>query len=72
MLDYLQGRSHAFPGPTFNLAMESIPIRRTHLNDLLIEMRDRGLVLFDLPQRKRAQDTTKVKLTTASEVRASC
>lgn len=66
VLDFLQGRGHAFPGPMFNLAMESVPIRRTHLNNLLVEMRDRGLVRFELPPRKRvAQSNTKVTLPNA-------
>jgi three-Cys-motif partner protein len=53
IVDFLQGRAYAFPGPTFNIAMENVPIRRTHLNKLLMDIRERGVVRFDLPTRKR-------------------
>ena len=53
IIDFLQGRTHAFPGPMFNSAMEAVPIRRTQLNKLLLDMRERGVVRFDLPARKR-------------------
>lgn len=63
ILDFLQGRSHAFPGPMFNMAMEAVPIRRTQLNSLLMDMRKRGVVCFDLPARKRVpQPTTRISL----------
>ena len=61
IVDFLQGRSHAFPGPMLNIAMETVPIRRTQLNKLLIDMRQRGVVHFDLPPRKRVpQIDTKI------------
>lgn len=53
ILDFLKGRSQAFPGPMFNMAMERVPIRRPHLNQLLLDMRGRGVVRFDLPSPKR-------------------
>ena len=53
IIDFLQGRTHAFPGPMFNSAMEAVPIRRTQLNKLLLDIRERGVVRFDLPARKR-------------------
>ncbi|MDQ1902749.1 three-Cys-motif partner protein TcmP [Paracoccus sp. WLY502] len=63
LVDFLKRRTHASPGPMFNLAMESVPIRRTHLNNLLLEMRDRGVVQFDLPPRKRVpQIDTRIAL----------
>ena len=52
IIDFLQGRTHAFPGPMFNSAMEAVPIRRTQLNKLLLDMRERGVVRFDLPAGK--------------------
>jgi hypothetical protein len=63
IMDFLQGRSHAFPGPMFNIAMETVPIRRTQLNKLLIDMRERKVVHFDLPARKRVpQIDTQIAL----------
>lgn len=53
ILDFLQGRPHAMPGPVLNLAMENIAIRRPQLNELLVDMRARGIIRFDLPARKR-------------------
>jgi three-Cys-motif partner protein len=53
IVDFLQGRNRAFPGPIYNRAMEEVPIRRTHLNKLLMDMRERGIVSFDLPARKQ-------------------
>lgn len=53
IVDFLQGRTRAFPGPIYNRAMEEVPIRRTHLNKLLMDMRERGIVSFDLPARKQ-------------------
>ena len=57
IVDFLQGRAHAFPGPMFNIAMENVAIRRPQLNSLLMDMRDRGLVKFELPPRKRVPQT---------------
>jgi three-Cys-motif partner protein len=57
IVDFLQGRSHAFPGPMVNKAMEEVAIRRPHLNKLLMDMRDRGVVKFELPPRKRVPQT---------------
>ena len=69
ILDFLKGRSHAFPGPMINLAMESVPIRRTHLNNLLVEMRERNAIRFELPPRKRVpQDNTKIALASPGPV----
>ena len=63
VIDFLQGRAHAFPGPIYNLAMENIAIRRPQLNDLLVEMRERGVIRFELPARKRVpQVDTKLAL----------
>jgi three-Cys-motif partner protein len=63
IVNYLRGRAHAFPGPMFNLAMETVAIRRTQLNRLLLNMRDRGIVKFDLPRDKRVpQPNTMVSL----------
>lgn len=63
IIDFLKSRVHAFPGPMFNMAMERVPIRRPHLNQLLLEMRGRGVVRFDLPSPKRVpQDGTQVSL----------
>jgi three-Cys-motif partner protein len=60
IVDFLRGRTRAFPGPMFNQVMEEVPIRRTHLNKVLTDMRDRGVVRFDLPAKKRVPqfDTT--------------
>lgn len=67
ILDFLQGHAYAFPGPIFNVAMENVPIRRTQLNQLLMDMRDRGVVHFDLPARKRVpQDETRITLPTGT------
>lgn len=64
VIDFLRGRTFAFPGPIFNLAMEEVAIRRTQLNKLLIDMRERGVVHFDLPFPKRVpQPSTKISLT---------
>ena len=63
IIDFLQGRAHAFPGPLINVAMENVPIRRTQLNKLLIDMRERNVVGFDLPTRKRVpQIDTQIAL----------
>jgi three-Cys-motif partner protein len=63
IIDFLKGRAHAFPGPMFNMAMERVAIRRPHLNELLIDMRKRGLVRFDLKSPKRVpQDNTQISL----------
>jgi three-Cys-motif partner protein len=63
IIDCLRGRTHAFPGPMFNKAMELVPIRRTHLNQLLLDMRGRGIVRFDLiPPKRVPQDETEVRL----------
>ncbi|WP_306261013.1 three-Cys-motif partner protein TcmP [Pararhizobium sp. IMCC21322] len=62
--DFLRGRAHAFPGPLYNAVMESVPIRRTQLNVLILNMRERGVVRFDLPARKRVpQFNTRITLT---------
>lgn len=53
IVTYLQGHTSAVPGPMYNLAMEAVPIRRTHLHKVLLNMRDRGIVTFDLPARKQ-------------------
>jgi three-Cys-motif partner protein len=64
IIDFLKERPHAFPGPMFNMAMERVPIRRPHLNQLLIDMRGRGIVSFDLPSPKRVpQGDTLITLT---------
>lgn len=64
IVDFLQGRAYASPGPMFNMAMENVPIRRTQLNKLLVDMRKRGIVRFDLPPLKRvAQINTQIALT---------
>lgn len=69
ILDYLKGRSHAFAGRMINLAMESVPIRRTHLNDLLLEMRKQNAIWFELPPRKRVpQNNTKIVLASPGPV----
>lgn len=63
IVDFLQGRAHASPGPMFNIAMENVPIRRTQLNKLLVDMRKRGIVRFDLPPLKRVpQINTQIAL----------
>lgn len=63
IIDLLQGRAHAFPGPLFNMVMERVPIRRPQLNKLLIDMRVRGVVRFDLPHPKKVpQESTKISL----------
>jgi hypothetical protein len=65
ILDYLKLHNYAFPAPIFNVAMESVPIRRTQLNQLLMDMRDREVVHFDLPARKRVpQAETRIALPT--------
>ena len=47
----------------FNMAMERVPIRRPQLNQLLLDMRGRAVVRFDLPSPKRVpQDGTQVSL----------
>jgi len=47
----------------FNLAMEEVPIRRTHLNKVLTDMPDRGVVSFELPARKQVpQPDTAISL----------
>jgi len=63
IVGFLQGRTRAFPGPMFNLAMEQVPIRRPHLNKVLVDMRDRGVVRFDVPAPKRVpQPDTAISL----------
>lgn len=63
IVDFLRGRAHTFPGPMYNIAMENVPIRRTQLNRLLVDMRDRGIVKFELPNRKRVpQANTAISL----------
>lgn len=63
IVDFLQRRTPAFPGPMYNLAMEEIPIRRPHLNKVLIGMRDRGVVSFQLSGRKQVpQPDTAISL----------
>ncbi|OAN67505.1 hypothetical protein A8B83_04545 [Rhodobacteraceae bacterium EhC02] len=66
IVEYLVGREYAFPGLLINLAMEAVPIRRTQLNKLLIDMRDREIIGFTLPERKRVpQSDTRITLTLA-------
>jgi three-Cys-motif partner protein len=63
IIEFLRGRVQAFPGPMFNIAMERVPIRRTHLNQLLLDMRKRGIVRFELQSPKRVpQDNTQIAL----------
>ena len=63
IVNFLQGRTRAFPGPMSNLVMEEVPIRRTHLNKVLVDMRNRGVVSFELPARKQVpQPDTEISL----------
>lgn len=63
IIDILLGTSYALPSPLFNAVMENIPIRRTHLNKLLTDMKDRGVVQFELPPRKRVpQPETRIAI----------
>jgi three-Cys-motif partner protein len=63
IVKFLENHPHALCGPIFNLAMENVPIRRTHLNKLLLDMRERGVIRFDLPGRKRVpQVDTHIRL----------
>ncbi|KKL52426.1 hypothetical protein LCGC14_2285590, partial [marine sediment metagenome] len=63
IVEFLKGRAHAFPGPMINIVMETVPIRRTQLNKLLIEMRERKVISFELPARKRVpQIDTQIAL----------
>ena len=63
IVDFLQSRRSALPGPIYNLAMEEVPIRRTQLNKVLIDMRNRGVVNFELPARKKVpQPNTVISL----------
>ncbi|MCE8522797.1 three-Cys-motif partner protein TcmP [Ruegeria pomeroyi] len=63
IVDFLKARTRAFPGPMFNQAMEEVPIRRTHLNSVLMDMRKRGIISFELPPRKRVpQPDTEISL----------
>lgn len=57
IVDFLQSRGRTFPGPMYNRVMEEVPIRRTHLNKVLKDMRDRGVVSFELPARKQVPQT---------------
>lgn len=67
IVEMLQGRAYAYPGVLYNAAMESVPIRGTHLNKLLLSMRDRGIVAFDLPDRKKVpQPDTRIALSVRS------
>lgn len=63
MVDFLRGRTFSFPGPMYHAAMEAVAIRRTQLNTLLLDMRSRGVVRFDIAPPKRVpQDFTQVFL----------
>lgn len=63
IIGFLRGRTRALPGPMFNLAMEQVPIRRTHLNKILMDMQKRGIVSFELPARKKVpQPNTEISL----------
>lgn len=69
IVDFLRGRAYGLPGPIFNVAMESVAVRRTHLNQLLMDMRERKRVRFDLPMRKRVpQPETRISLYEKDEV----
>ncbi len=64
IVDFLKAHAYTRPDLLFNTAMESVPIRRTQLNTLLVDMRKRGVVHFDLPARKQVpQYDTKITLT---------
>lgn len=59
--EFLREKKRSYPAPIYNQAMENVAIRRRHLNDLLLSMRDRGKVHFELPPRKRVpQDDTVI------------
>jgi len=57
---FLQGRKRALSGPIYSKAMEEVPIRRTQLNKVLIDMRNRGVVNFELPPRKQVPQPNTV------------
>ena len=62
-VDCLQDCPHASASSICNIAMEKVPIRRTQLKKLLMDMRKRGIVRFDLPSRKKVpQDDTQIAL----------
>ena len=62
-VDCLQDRPHALASSICDIAMENVPIRRTQLKKLLMDMRKRGIVRFDLPSRKKVpQNNTKIAL----------
>jgi three-Cys-motif partner protein len=63
---FLKGRSHAFPGQLVNLAMERVAIRRPHINRLLLDMRKRGIISFDLPSGKKVPQTDTLIVLTPS------
>ena len=63
IVDFLRHKNCALVSTLFNRAMEIVPIRRTQLNNLLIDMRKRGVVRFDLPKRRRVpQPNTRIAL----------
>lgn len=63
IVNLLQGRDSELPGPLFNIVMERVAIRRTHLNKLLMDMRERRRVRFELPARKQVpQADTRISL----------
>lgn len=53
IMELLKRQTRALPGPMYNLVLEEVPIRRAHLNTVLVDMRKRGVVNFELPPRKR-------------------
>lgn len=59
--EFLREKNRSYPAPIYNQVMESVAIRRKHLNDLMLVLRERGVVQFDLPPRKRVpQDDTLI------------
>ena len=63
IVEFLRGRAHALPDPMFNIVMQDVPIRRTQLNKLVMDMRSRGVVQFELPARKRVpQPATSISI----------
>ena len=63
ILSFLETNGPALPSPMMNMAMENVPIRRPQINALLVDMRKRRRVSFDLPPRKRVpQDSTLISL----------
>ena len=63
IVEFLRGRAHALPDPMFNIVMQDVPIRRTQLNKLVMDMRSRGVVQFELPARKRVpQPATRISI----------